>query len=141
VLTSEECFAKYGDPAEEHNMTVWSVPPALVKGLLPSKIYCNRDMLVPLLAAFKNIIDRDLVYAWHTMDGCFCLREKRSGKSMSLHSWGVAIDINAATNKMGQKSSQVKAFVQCFKDAGFDWGGDWSGANIDAMHFQLKAIK
>ena len=138
MLTSEECFARYGDPHKERNMVVWNVPPELTKARIPRKIYCNKDMIIPLSKAFANIIDRDLLYGFHTFDGCFCIREKRGGKSMSLHSWGVAIDINAATNKMGKKPSLVAGLAQCFKDAGFDWGGDWKGAGIDGQHFQLK---
>lgn len=138
MLTSQECFSRYGDPVKEKSLVVWHVPVELVKGLIPKKIYCNRDMVGPLERAFRNIIERDLVYAFHTFDGCFCIRSKRNGGSMSLHSWGVAVDVNARTNPMGKPSTQVKSFVQCFKDAGFDWGGDWHGASIDPMHFQLK---
>jgi hypothetical protein len=54
---------------------------------------------------------------------------------MSLHSWGLAIDINAATNRFGGKPTMSAELVKCFTDAGFDWGGVWS--NPDGMHFQL----
>ena len=57
---------------------------------------------------------------------------------MSLHSWGVAIDVNAAWNGFGKKPTLSKEFVKCFTDAGFDWGGLW--AKPDSMHFQLKSI-
>ena len=70
---------------------------------------------------------------------CFNIRGKRgNADSMSLHSWGVAIDVNAAWNGFGKKPTLSKEFVKCFTDAGFDWGGLW--AKPDGMHFQLKNI-
>ena len=57
----------------------------------------------------------------------------------SLHSWGVAIDVNAAWNPMGKEPKLSQGFVKCFKDAGFDWGGDWDYP--DGMHFQLKSFR
>ena len=73
-----------------------------------------------------------------TWDGCFNVRRKRGLKSLSLHSWGIAIDVNAAWNGLGKEPTLSKEFVQCFIDAGFDWGGTWT--RKDGMHFQLKTI-
>ena len=67
---------------------------------------------------------------------CFNIRQKRGSKATSLHSWGVAIDVNAAWNGFGKKPTLSAGFVKCFTDAGFDWGGTWS--KPDGMHFQLK---
>jgi len=57
---------------------------------------------------------------------------------MSLHSWAVAVDINAAWNQFGKVPTMSKELVKCFTDAEFDWGGTWTKA--DGMHFQLKTI-
>lgn len=60
-------------------------------------------------------------------------------KSLSLHSWGIAIDFDPSSNPMGGKNSKLRtptgqAFVKVFTDAGWTWGGAWKMK--DDMHFQ-----
>lgn len=138
MITSKECLAKYGDPEKESHMMLWLVPEPLQIGVIPKRIYCNPDLAKPLGKALKNIIDRDLIMELKTWDGCFNIRKKRGALSQSIHSWGLAIDINAAWNGFGKTPSMSKELVACFKDAGFDWGGDWS--KPDGMHFQLHKL-
>lgn len=135
MLTATDCQKKYGDPEKEKNMLLWDVPTRLELGVIPKKIYCNVDLVKPLERALKNIIDRGLITQLKTWDGCFNIRTKRGSDTRSLHSWGVAIDINAAWNQFGKKPTLSKELVACFKEAGFDWGGEWS--KPDGMHFQL----
>jgi hypothetical protein len=138
MITSKNCLVRYGEPELEKNMILWDVPANLETGIIPKKIYCNKDMVVPLQKAFKNIIDRGLVDQLKTWDGCFNIRKKHGATSPSLHSWGIAIDINAAWNGFGKPPTMSKGLVSCFKDAGFDWGGDWT--KPDGMHFQLASF-
>lgn len=138
MITAKQCLNKYGIPELEKAMIVWDVPPELELGVLPKRLYCNKDLINPLSAAFENIIERNLLNQVKTFDGCFNIRKKRGALSPSLHSWGVAIDINAAWNGFGNKPTMSKELVQCFKDAGFDWGGDW--VKPDGMHFQLAIL-
>lgn len=137
LLTSNECFKKYGAPELEKSMVLWDVPTELEIGVIPKRIYCNKDMVKPLEQAFRNLIKTGFVRELKTFDGCFNIRNKKAGTTYSLHSWGVAIDVNAAWNGYGKKPTLSSGFVKCFTDAGFDWGGLWS--TPDAMHFQLKA--
>ncbi|HLL54180.1 MAG TPA: M15 family metallopeptidase [Myxococcaceae bacterium] len=52
----------------------------------------------------------------------------------SVHSWGVAFDINA-----NAKGGHVdKALVDFMKSKGFTWGGDFK-KNYDPMHFQYAS--
>ena len=138
MVTSAQALKKYGDPTLEKNMVVWDVPTELEIGVLPKKLYCNKDMVVPLTAAFKNLISTGFVKEVKTWDGCFNIRNKRGLSSMSLHSWGIAIDVNAAWNGLNKVPVLSAGFVKCFTDAGFDWGGTWT--RKDGMHFQLKNI-
>jgi hypothetical protein len=131
-------MAKYGDPTKESAMVLWDVPTELEIGVIPKRIYCNRDMIEPLRRALRNLIATGAVEELKTWDGCFNIRSKRNGGTPSLHSWGVAIDVNAAWNRMGQKPTVSNQFVHCFVEAGFDWGGDWR--TPDGMHFQLSVI-
>lgn len=139
MITSDQAFAKYGPPEKEYGMVLFDVPTELEIGVIPKKIYCNRDIVEPLKSAFKNLINRGYVNELITWDGCFNIRPIRGAISPSLHSWGLAIDVNASWNKLGQKPNLSKGFVKCFTDAGFDWGGKFS--RIDGMHFQLAEFQ
>lgn len=139
MLTSAQCQKKYGTPSASNScMVMWDVPSILEIGVIPKKIYCNKDLVMPLSKAFQNLIHTGHVNELKTWDGCFNVRKKRGGSTMSLHSWGVAIDMNAFSNCFGCKPTLSAGFVKCFTDAGFDWGGTWKKA--DGMHFQLKTI-
>lgn len=138
MLTAEDCRKKYGEPKKENNLAMWDVPSHLEIGVIPKKLYCNKDLIIPLTRAFGNLIERGFVSELLTWSGCFDIRKQRGGKEMSLHSWAVAVDINAAWNPLGKKPVLSAGFVMCFADAGFDWGGTWK--RPDGMHFQLKHI-
>lgn len=138
MVTSAQALKKYGDPIKESGMTLWDVPKELEIGVLPKRLYCNKDMILPLTKAFKNLISTGCVKELKTWDGCFNIRKKRGLASMSLHSWGIAIDVNAAWNQLNMTPTLSKEFVNCFVTAGFEWGGLWERS--DGMHFQLKSI-
>jgi hypothetical protein len=120
-------------------MIVWDVPTNLEVGVIPKKLYCNKDLVEPLSKALKNLIDTGKIAELKTWDGCFNIRKKRGLSSMSLHSWGLAIDMSATRNGLNTKGNLSPEFVKCFTDAGFEWGGNWTG-RTDPMHFQLKSI-
>ena len=142
MVTSKQCFDKFGDPLTTNDegtyMIMWDVPPTLEIGVIPKRLYCNKLMIQPLTAAFSNLISRNLVQELKTWDGCFNIRKKRGLASMSLHSWGLAIDVNASWNGLHKIPQLSPEFVKCFTDAGFDWGGTWT--RKDGMHFQISKI-
>jgi hypothetical protein len=139
MVTSAQCLKKYGQPSPSNpHMTLWDVPGHLEIGIIPKRIYCNRDLIQPLANAFQELIRTGHVKELKTWDGCFNIRKKRGASSMSLHSWGIAVDMNAFENGMGQTPKLSPGFVKCFTDNGFDWGGNWR--RKDGMHFQLSKI-
>ena len=142
MVTSKQCFDKFGDPLTTNDegtyMVMWDIPPTLEIGVIPKRLYCNKLMIQPLTTAFSNLISRNVVHELKTWDGCFNIRKKRGLASMSLHSWGLAVDVNAAWNGLGKPSQLSPGFVKCFTDAGFHWGGEWS--RKDPMHFQISKI-
>ena len=139
MVTSAQALKKYGQPAPNNpSLTLWDVPAHLEIGLIPKRIYCNKDLIGPLSAAFKALIDTGCVNELKTWDGCFNIRKKRGLSSMSLHSWGIAIDVNAFENGLNKQPKLSTEFVKCFTDNGFDWGGNWT--RKDGMHFQLTNI-
>ncbi len=148
MVTSKQALAKYGDPNLQKAMVLWDVPGYMEIGVIPKRIYCNRDMVAPLTQAFTNLISRGFVSELKTWDGCFNIRKKRGLSSMSLHSWGLAVDMNSSDNGLGKTYNQLIAegkkpfsenFLQCFRDAGFDCGADWK-SRPDRMHVQLSKI-
>lgn len=148
MVTSAQALKKYGDPTKEANMIVWDVPTNLEVGVIPKKLYCNKDMVAPLSQALKNLIDTGKIAELKTWDGCFNIRKKRGLSSMSLHSWGIAIDMNSSDNQLGKTYDQLikegrkpfsEEFLQCFRDAGFECGGDWKN-RPDRMHFQISKL-
>ena len=139
MVSSKQCLAKFGEPSASNKcMTLWDVPTELEIGIIPKRIFCNRLMVEPLKKAFKNLIDTGSIKELKTWDGCFNIRKKRGLSTMSLHSWGLAIDVNAFENGLYQTPKLSPTFAKCFTDAGFDWGGNW--LRQDGMHFQLSAI-
>ncbi len=69
--------------------------------------------------------------------GCFAYRPQRTGSKLSTHSWGIAIDLNPATNQQGSDGNMDPKLVEIFRCARFQWGGDWKGKARDPMHFQF----
>jgi len=139
MVTSAQALKKYGEPsASNPNLVLWDVPTELEIGLIPKRIYCNKDLVEPLKKAFKALIDTGHVKELKTWDGCFNIRKKRGLSSMSLHSWAIAIDVNAFENGLNQVPKLSAGFVKCFTDNGFEWGGTWK--RKDGMHFQLAKI-
>jgi hypothetical protein len=138
MVTSAQCLKKYGDPTLERNMIVWDIPTNLEIGVVPKRLYCNRDLIDPLSKALQALITTGHINELRTWDGCFNIRKKRGLASMSLHSWGIAIDVNAAWNGLGKEPTLKAGFVKCFTDNGFHWGGTWK--RKDGMHFQLAKI-
>jgi hypothetical protein len=117
MVTSQQALKKYGDPTKESSMIVWDVPGHLEVGVIPKKLYCNKDMVAPLSQAFTNLISRGKVSELKTFDGCFNIRKKRGLSSMSLHSWGIAIDVNAAWNQLNMTPALSAEFVKCLHDS------------------------
>lgn len=139
MVTPAQALKKYGDPNNKTAMTIWSVPTNLVVGIIPRRIYCNKDMVEPLTKALTALVDTGLVHELKSFDGCFNIRTQvGSATAKSLHSWGLAIDVNASTNGFNKKPTMSAGVVKCFTDNGFDWGGTWH--KPDGMHFQLAKL-
>lgn len=76
-----------------------------------------------------------------TMDGTFVTRHVNwnPSRGLSNHSWGVAIDINAADHfcyidpASQYNDANLILWEKAFKPAGFSWGNSYS----DSMHFEL----
>jgi len=138
-MNSKDCLKKYGIPELEHNMVLYKIHQDLrCNYVIPNRIYCNRDLIKPLRTALELIKIRNLQHLVKSWDGCFNIRKSKGGDVFSLHSWGVAFDINAKTNGYNQLPQMPCELVSCFIETGFEWGGLWK--TKDGMHFQLRNI-
>jgi hypothetical protein len=139
MVTPAQALKKYGTPEKEANMILWDVPAHLEVGVIPKKLYCNKDLVNPLQSAICQLIDTGYIKELKTWDGCFNIRYQRGSRTAaSLHSWGIAIDVNAAWNGLSKVPTLSAGFVKCFTDNGFTWGGNWK--RLDGMHFELSKI-
>jgi hypothetical protein len=146
-MTPQECIDRYGAISnglwdeESKWCALVEVQPELQQHVLNVAtsrclihIYCNLDMKQAMLNSFQNIIDRGLMDQFKTFDGCFMIRDIRGiPGEMSAHSYALALDINAATNKLGTPGDISDEFAQCFTDEGFTWGKTFH--RQDPMHF------
>ena len=63
--------------------------------------------------------------------GCYNPRVIAGTNRASMHTYGMAIDLNA-------ERKVPERMARCFEEAGFVWGGRWHGAKHDPMHFELR---
>ena len=155
MVTSAQALKKYGDPnllsTQNKWFELWMVPQDIQLAFnhvrfsalgtigFPKKIFINKDFKPVLEKALRNLISRGLTKELKTWDGVFSIRNKRALKSLSLHSWAIAVDVNQAENQLNMTPKLSPSFVKCFTDAGCTWGGNWNG-RVDGMHFELKTI-
>ena len=154
MVTSNQALKKYGDPnllvTQSQHFVTWQVPEC-IRGYFehvrfsavgtvgfPKRIFVNKDFQPILEQGLRNIIDRGLAKEMKSWDGCFIIRQKRGLTSMSLHSWALAVDINAFENGLGKTPKLSPEFVKAMTDAGMTWGGTWK--RVDSMHFEIASI-
>lgn len=101
------------------------------------RVMINKDFKAKLKVAFTNLERCGLHIEIKTFDGCYVDRKVRGRNLKSLHSWAVAIDLNAKIEYLGRSTTDWSSrFVAIMKAAGIYWGGDWKGGK-DNMHFAL----
>jgi D-alanyl-D-alanine carboxypeptidase len=105
------------------------------------RVTCHRLMVPQLRGALHDVEAAGLGGTLHRFDGCYVPRfiESNPDRSISLHTWGIALDIDAAANGRGTAGHMDPRVVSIFKRWGFNWGGDWT--YTDPMHFEMGAIR
>ncbi len=106
------------------------------------QVTCHRVMLPQLRAALQEVVDTGLASAIDPADfgGCYSPRfiGRDPARGLSLHTWGIAVDLNVSGNQVGTAGAIDPRLVRIFESWGFAWGGHWSVP--DPMHFELAAL-
>lgn len=75
----------------------------------------------------------------HLFGGMYNFRKQRGSNKLSLHSYGIAIDLDPANNALGDTTPLMPMWVvDIFERNGWSWGGRWKGSRCDGMHFELR---
>jgi hypothetical protein len=100
------------------------------------RMYVNKDLVPYLDKVFETLIEKDLFKELKTYDGCWNIRPIRgTTDKWSMHTFGIAIDINASENPLGGPVNFSPEFLQCWRDSGWTCGADFK--RLDGMHFQI----
>ena len=106
------------------------------------KVTCHRLMIPQLRGALTEIEAKGLAHTIKANEyaGCYVPRfiERNPARPISLHTWGIAADLNVPGNLRGTTGEFDRQSVAIFKKWGFRWGGDWQ--YTDPMHFELGAL-
>jgi hypothetical protein len=101
-------------------------------------VHCNRRMIPALRRAMAELVRRRLARLVDPGDyaGCYAPRRIPGSGSLSLHAWGLAVDLNASRNPQGSPPRQDRRLVAVMERHGFSWGGRWPTVP-DGMHFEF----
>ena len=124
------------DPAwVEENIRTEEVP-------ILGSVTCHKVMLPQLRGALREVVARGLAEKVHADEYAGCYYPRFIGhdpaRGLSLHTWGIAVDLNVPGNQRGTAGEIDRDVVAAFKRWGFAWGGDWD--YTDPMHFELAAL-
>ena len=119
------------DPAWVARNIVRSAVPVL------GAVTCHRRMIPALRGALADLAQRGLAHLVDPGDyaGCYAPRRIPTSGSLSLHAWGLAVDLNASRNPQGSRPHQDRRLVAVMERHGFSWGGRWPTVP-DGMHFE-----
>lgn len=92
--------------------------------------------------------DQRVIDDWgmSVFSGSFNYRPMRGLNTLSMHSFGCAVDFDAPRNALGNPNphfAKCPEVLKAFRDEGWTWGGDWNGNGSmadqrrhDGMHWQ-----
>jgi hypothetical protein len=159
-MTTQQRIKRFGNPVtnqlqfEQQHMVVWNVPADIRAAIpaLPARIYCNKVIVVPLEKALRRCMAEVVHKEIKTYDGCFVVRKQRGSNAISTHSFGLAVDMNAAWNPLVRnvtpatrpalrkaKVQWSEKFLDCWRKEGWNCGADWITV-LDGMHFQWDNV-
>ena len=132
-----------------YGATEGAVRAALVKvDFLGEKVRVHRRIVEPLAKVTRRLEallakEPKLKPFFTTLGGTFNFRNIAGTERLSMHSYGVAIDLNVARSAYWRwdkpprwKNKFPQSIVDAFEAEGFIWGGRWF--HYDTMHFEYR---
>ena len=131
----EDGFIKPDEAWVDANIATANVP-------IIGEVTCHRLLIPQLHAALDEVSSRGLGRLIRPQDygGCYVPRfiDRDPSNPLSMHAFGLAVDVNVSTNLLGTVGDQDPRVVAIFERWGFEWGGRWS--RPDPMHFELARL-
>ena len=155
MITQKKLLEKYGTPNKTGSgyLKVINLPYPMFLNWATStyvnRISCHTMIADKLSNVFKEILQvyglkRIKELQLDDFGGCFNYRLMRGGTQLSVHSWGLAIDLDPDRNLLKETSKtarfarpEYKPMIEIFYKHGFENLG--VEKNFDWMHFQIKA--
>lgn len=138
--TQKILYKMYGDPRIKGWGNKWMVLWKIQNDFpwFPAfKMFIHKDFKQKLMVAFKQLELKGVHNEIKSFDGCYNLRFVRGSQAtLSTHSWGVAIDLNAKENPLGSEGKWSYEFIKTMLDNEIFCGQNWTGRK-DPMHFSL----
>lgn len=115
------------------------------------RIRCHRGVapdltriLDEILQLYKGDLEAIKAARMDLYGGCYEFRRARGLAQLSMHSYGVAIDLDPERNGLGVKWEKGKGMmpeevIEIFEAHGWTWGGRWK-TRPDPMHFQAARV-
>jgi hypothetical protein len=124
---------------EKDNIVLLTLPIINPRSKKNFKLQCHTKIKNIVTEIFKEYVDRKYDQTYPILDiGGYVPRHKlwNVRKGLSIHSYGLAIDLNSATNPVGSTGDMPDYVISLFKSYHFTWGGDWTSPK-DPMHFEF----
>ena len=96
----------------------FSLPLAWDLSLRVNRMTCHQRMVEVFASVFDLLQARGLESKIVSFGGCFAFRQQRTGAKLSTHSWGIAIDLNTATNRQGSAGDMDADIIEVFRGTG-----------------------
>ena len=114
------------------------------------KMTCHEKVKDSLERIFKNTLSHygiESIRKLHLdrFGGCLNVRKMRGGSSWSMHSWGIAVDLDPDRNRLRWKSDKAvfarKEYAPFWKIVQAEgWTSLGKARNYDWMHFQAAGL-
>ena len=133
-----ELYNYYGDPSDSNFQHDYIVTAHHEAGGAQVPMQVHVAIAERLHQVYVDLNSTGLVKLIKEFDGAYVVRNKRlpGSTTKSLHSWGLAIDLNASQYPQGSLKRWPDAFAAIWIKHGFVMGQDFHGIP-DAMHIQF----
>jgi hypothetical protein len=153
-MTTQQAKSRFGEPNEtgegylEKIILPYPMRIAWDTDLVVKTMRCHMLVKSNFIGVFNDILAAygpEMIKSLgiDLLGGCFNYRKKRNGAAMSMHSWGIAIDLDPSRNLLKESHRtarfarpEYKKMIDAFYDNGFiSLGREF---DYDWMHFEIK---